>query len=96
MKNIRKFKFFKFALAFILITLLTSCGNMGNPFCTHELGEWTTVVEATCETNGKEVQSCNLCGKEVASREIPKGKHKEGDWIVDKQPTCTLNGERHK
>ena len=80
----------------IFITLLTSCSNIGNSFCTHELGEWTTVVEATCETNGKEVQSCNLCGIEVNSREIPKSEHKEGDWIIDKEPTCTEEGHKYK
>lgn len=54
-------------------------------------------VEATCtETGLSEGKHCSRCGKiYVLQAIIPTKEHATGEWIVDKEPTCTENGKRH-
>ncbi len=54
-------------------------------------------VEATCTQTGlSEGKHCSRCGKiYVFQAEISTKPHTTGDWIVDKEATCTENGKRH-
>ncbi len=55
-------------------------------------------VEPTCSKTGlSEGKHCSRCGKiYVRQAEIPKKAHVMGDLIIDKEPTCTEDGKRHK
>ena len=54
-------------------------------------------VESTCTKTGlSEGTHCSRCGKiYVRQAEIPTKPHTTGDWIVDKEATCTENGKQH-
>ena len=55
-------------------------------------------VEPTCTQTGlSEGKHCSRCGKiYVIQAVIPTKAHVMGDWIVDKEPTCTEEGKQHK
>ncbi len=54
-------------------------------------------VEATCTQTGlSEGKHCSRCGKiYVLQVETPKLSHDMGDWVVDKEATCTEDGNEH-
>ena len=52
--------------------------------------------EATCTKDGYVVDICSRCGSERNKEIISAKGHSYGDWIVDKDPTCTETGTRHK
>lgn len=58
----------------------------------HSFGDWKTVTEATCISEGTQIRTC-YCG-ETESRVIPKTEHKAGDWTVTLSPTCNSAGEK--
>lgn len=50
----------------------------------------------TCTESGYDAyDTCTRCGYSTY-KEIPATGHSYGDWIVDKNPTCTETGSRHK
>lgn len=55
-------------------------------------------VDPTCTENGKTQGShCSVCSLTIISQEeIPAFGHTAGDWVTDREPTCTINGERNK
>lgn len=54
-------------------------------------------VDATCGKDGYKAMVCSRCGKEVSRTVIPAtGEHTWGTWVVDKAPTCTADGSRHR
>ena len=58
----------------------------------HTFGEWTTVKEAGCETEGQQQRSCTRCHI-VETRALPaKGQHSFGEWIITKDPTVLETG----
>ena len=65
----------------VLLTALCACSH------THEYGEWTVKVPATCTEKGEEVRAC-ACG-ETETREISLNSHKYGEWTVKVPATCT-------
>ena len=56
----------------------------------HIAGKWVVETEATCTTDGKEVQKCKYCGEAIAERTIPAG-HTAGEWEIT-PATCTTDG----
>ena len=64
--------------------------------CEHIEGEWETITEPSC-IDGISGRYCKLCGKLVEAKVLEKtGIHTSSDWIIDEDPTCTVNGSKHK
>lgn len=66
--------------------------NLKVEFGTHVFGDWTTVTEAGCETDGSKTRTCSDCGK-VEEAVIPATGHNYGDWEVTAPVTCTEDGK---
>lgn len=62
----------------------------------HDEGEWSTVVEPTCTTEGKKVLKCTTCGEELKEEIIPALGHTPGDWKITKQADWIHDGEQVK
>ena len=58
--------------------------------CEHEYGDTVIVTQATCETDGLSMQTCNLCKYEL-TEEIPAFGHTEY-VIMAKPATCLESG----
>lgn len=52
-------------------------------------------VESTCVKKGSVTGTCSVCEAEV-TEELPLTEHAISDWIVDKEPTESTYGTRHK
>ena len=61
----------------------------------HVFGEWATLYEPTCTTDGERERTCKLCN-EAESEKIAKKGHIEGDFTVVKPATCTEQGYKAK
>lgn len=60
----------------------------------HTWGEWTTVTEATCTTDGLKEHECSECHKKEQET-IPALKHDyRTEWTEDVAPTCTTEGKK--
>ena len=75
-------------------TCLECAQQNGEPLG-HKEGTWECVVEATCETTGKEKTSCTVCN-EILERDTEKKSHIEGEWVIVQQPTLTQDGKQAK
>ena len=81
--------------------LCTKCNARENgtvPKTGHSPLSQPKVVSATCVKDGYRVITCMNCGKELGDRTVlPKtGIHSWGGWIVDKEPECEVEGEKHR
>lgn len=56
--------------------VFVACGD-----CEHEYGDWKTISQATCLTEGSEERICKNCG-EKEFRNIPVFLHEQGDKIA--------------
>lgn len=54
------------------------------------------VTEPTCTEMGYTTYTCEGCGDSYKSDYTKENGHKEGDWIIDKEPTTDAEGQRHK
>lgn len=68
--------------------------------CAHTYA-WQVTVSPTCCKTGTQVYRCTKCKKlglgSNSYQTIPAtGKHSWGAWIVDKAPTCTTSGSKHR
>ena len=54
------------------------------------------VTEPTCTEMGYTTYTCEGCGDSYKSDYTKANGHKEGDWIIDKEPTTDAEGQRHK
>jgi len=54
-----------------------------------------TTIAPTEENDGETIYICRLCGFRY-SRILPATGHSWSEWIIDKQPTCTEPGHRHR
>ena len=54
------------------------------------------VTEPTCTEMGYTTYTCEGCGDSYKSDYTRANGHKEGDWIIDKEPTTDAEGQRHK
>jgi len=68
----------------VKVTELTNCEDAG---LEHQPGEWIVKKAPTCTEKGLEVKRCDICGKEIETREISAtGHHYE---LVDDKYICT-------
>lgn len=58
--------------------------------------KWETKLEATCITNGEEIQQCSVCGMVGERRTINKFGHKAGEWETINPSTCFSEGLKIK
>ncbi|MBQ7358043.1 MAG: phosphodiester glycosidase family protein [Clostridia bacterium] len=64
----------------------------------HDEGAWSTILEATCTTDGTRELRCTKCGNLLDSETLPATGHEWGDdaeagWNQTKAPTCEAAGE---
>ena len=59
-----------------------------------DMGEWETIIEATCSATGEEKRTCKDCNREE-TRTIKKEEHQWNSYnpISETYPTCTENGK---
>ena len=71
----------------------TRCGDRYQdefiPALGHDYGEWETITEATCTTDGNQKRVCKVCGAED-TQVIPAPGHKYEEVVIP--PTCTGQG----
>ena len=73
--------------------LCSKCGAVLQKALGHDYGEEVTVP--TCEKMGFTVFTCSRCADSYKGDYTEATGHKAGDWIVDKEPTTTSEGEKH-
>jgi len=79
------------------------CGKKGDTITTdmveHALEE-KVLVAATCTTKGEKAMVCKICGyidEETRTEiDIDNKAHDFGDWLWEKEPTCTEKGIRYR
>lgn len=50
----------------------------------------------TCEQMGFTSHTCKYCGDSYKSDYLDAAGHNAGEWVVDRQPTLTAEGSKHK
>ncbi len=55
-----------------------------------------TTIEPNCTEKGYTLHSCSICGDEFKTDYTDELWHTFGEWIVDKDSTCSECGERHR
>ena len=73
--------------------LCSKCGAVLQKALGHDYKE--EVTAPTCEKMGFTVYTCSRCGDSYKGDYTEATGHKAGDWIVDKEPTTTSEGEKH-
>ena len=63
--------------------------------CDHEYGEGV-VVPATCDTDGYTEHTCSKCGKKYKDNIVPAYGHQLGEWIIDREASCSEDGLMHQ
>lgn len=64
--------------------------------CKHPEVTKSVSKEATCTEKGNYIVTCKLCGEKY-NEEIPaKGHTASGSWIIDRRPTITQEGLKHR
>ncbi len=58
----------------------------------HTYGEWVTITEAGCSTDGLKRKTCSVCGATLDEVIPATGNHTWSEWITTSKPTCTANG----
>ena len=58
----------------------------------HDFGQWITVTDARCTSDGLEERTCTCGAKEEQT--IPAPGHIPGEWFILKEPTATETGSR--
>ena len=68
-----------------------------NPECAagQHLYVETRRIAATAAADGEVTYLCNVCGQQYTEI-LYATDHYWGEWITDKQPTCTQPGEKHR
>ncbi len=59
----------------------------------HEHEELVEETEATCDTPGRKIVSCKVCGEVLSEEEIPAIGHSYSEWQTIMEPTCSLAGK---
>ncbi len=90
------------ALLFLVLaaTLVCACTAVlaDEHIGAHVWDEGTKILDANCDHPARYKYTCTICGatKEENVGESDMTKHDWGEWIIDKAPTCTEAGERHR
>lgn len=74
--------------------LCTKCGAVITKALGHDYR--AEVTAPTCTAMGYSVFTCSRCGDSYKGEYTEATGHKPGDWIIDKEPTTTSEGSRHK
>ena len=61
----------------------------------HDMGEWTTVKEATCTKSGEDKRECSRCSHSE-KRTVPALDHDMSEWTTVKKATCTEAGKEER
>ena len=86
MSNGRKLSVLLLLLVAIATIALASCGH------SHSFSKWEITKEATCNSEGQQVRTCDSCGFSEYSAIPMIAQHKEEiDPFVS--PTCTVDGK---
>ncbi len=56
----------------------------------------TTVIPPTCTERGYTLHKCIICDDEFKTDYVDETWHQFGDWIIDKDSTCSEHGDRHR
>jgi len=68
----------------------------GSTSCTtHEETE-EMIEEPTCSKTGYSIKKCKICGVQLSIKLISKTEHAWGDWVVDKESSCSEAGHRSR
>ena len=71
----------------------TQCGITEGDTLAHQPGEWSTVVDATPVTPGRQQQKCKVCGTVINEQEIPATGSVGLAYSVNEDgATCTITG----
>ena len=62
---------------------------------THTMGDWYTVTQATCTSDGQMRRDCSGCDYSETKTAAATG-HSFGQWYVAINPTCTDKGEMRR
>ena len=73
--------------------LCTECGAVIVKALGHDYK--AAITAPTCTDMGYTVFTCSRCGDSYKGDYTEATGHKAGDWIVDKEPTTTSEGEKH-
>ena len=84
----------KIIFAILGIALILTAFSLVASEHKHEWGEWITVKNATCTTDGTLERACE-CGQ-VETQTIVAPGHTESDWITVREATCTTDGSKHQ
>ena len=60
-----------------------------------EFDNLTEIQEATCKNAGQTSYGCSVCCAYLGESIIGPLNHINTGWIVDREPTCQVEGERH-
>lgn len=80
---------FVFAILLCLLLCLVSCGKDCKKG--HSPGTFTVTREATCEADGLQTASCEVCG-ETVEESIAKLGHVQGEWKTSRQRSALSGG----
>ncbi|WP_443595818.1 hypothetical protein [Agathobacter sp.] len=64
------------------------------PAAGHSFGEWETVKSSTCNDKGSQKRVCKVCGYTETKDVDANGHTWEKDYTIDKEPTCTAEGNK--
>ncbi|MCM1131556.1 MAG: hypothetical protein NC310_01405 [Roseburia sp.] len=59
----------------------------------HNYGPYEVIIEATCQSMGKQVRECMICGIQD-EQTIPLLEHNWLDWEIITDPTCEHSGKK--
>ncbi len=62
----------------------------------HTAGEWETIENASCITDGKKVQICTVCQSVITEEIIPATGHSYGEWMIIKEPAIGVDGLKER
>ena len=92
MKSAIKSIFIAIVVMSIVVLTLVSCDGDDINICEHEWIKWDIIEQGDCKNPGIIQRECGKCG-EVDRQDM--AAHTKGEWIVDKDATCTEDGLRH-
>ncbi len=55
-----------------------------------------TVIPPNCTEQGYTLHRCDICGDEYRTDFVKELWHTFGEWIIDKKPSCSEHGDRHR
>lgn len=72
------------------------CGKTKGNVAPHVKERGETIVDATCDTEGKFIYRCKFCGIEIVEGIIEPYGHSYSEWKTVKGPTCSEDGKKER